>query len=58
MAAATTNIAFETGATATMEAITPPSGVHNLHFIWKHLARSSTMAYSNRWHVHLTDYGI
>ena len=48
MAAATTNIAVETGAAATMEATTAPSGVHNLHFIWKHLARSSTMAYSSR----------
>ena len=58
MAAATTNIAVETGAAATMEATTAPSGMHNLHFISKHPMRNTTMAYPNRWHVHLTDSGI
>ena len=52
MAAATTNIAVETGAAATMEATTAPSGVHNLHFISKHTTQSSKIVYASRRQKH------
>ena len=49
MAAAPTNIAAETGSTATMEATIAPSGMHNVHHFEKHVKGNKNNGIKRNW---------